>query len=206
MLARGPRPRGPGGGAVHAGLTAQLGSRPRRISIASVSYGGGREPRLGKRPQLGDLPVTSFTRRVRDLPCSTSYQPHYWGRTSRDRSPSALGIAPDPRGGIAGLREASSPQGVLAAGGTSPTGRLPWSTGNHRQSSYLSSRTAPRENGGRRGTLDPLYLEADRANGHFPQTSPIPVSRRPGERRDTRNTDPRHRSPVPLWGTVWEKL
>ena len=80
MHARGPRPRGPGGGAVHAGLTAQLGSRPGRISIASVSYGGGREPRLGKLPQLGDLPVTSTTRRVREHPCSTSYQPHNWGR------------------------------------------------------------------------------------------------------------------------------
>ena len=88
----------------------------------------------------------------------------------------------------------------MAAGGTSPTGRLPWSTGNCWQSSCLSSRTAPRENGGRRGTLDPLHLEPDRENGHFPQTSPIPVSRRPGERRDTRNTDPRHRSQVLLSG------
>ena len=204
MHARGPRPRGPGGGAVHAGLTAQLGSRPGRPSIASVSYGGGRRRRLGKRPQLGDLPVTSFTRRVRDRTCSTSYQPHYWGRPVSGSLPEC--DRADPRGGIAGRREATSPQGVLAAGGTSPTGRLPWSTGNHWSSSCLSSRTAPRENGGRRGTLDPQYLEAVRANGYLPQTSPIPVSRRPGERRDTRITDPRHRSQVLLWGTGWEKL
>ena len=167
-------------------------------SIAPVSYGGGRR-RLGKRPQLGDLPVTSTTRRVREHPCSTSYQPHNWGR------PVWVFVPPEcdgafSRGGIAGPREATSPRRASAAGGTSPTGRLPWSTGNYWQSSCLSSRTAPRENGGRRGTLDPQYLEAVRANGYFPQTSPIPVSRRPGERRDTRITDPRHRSQVPLSG------
>ena len=87
---------------------ADLGSS----SIAPVSYGGGRR-RLGKRPQLGDLPVTSTTRRVREHPCSTSYQPHYWGRPVSGSLPEC--DRADPRGGNAGLREATSPRSVFGS-------------------------------------------------------------------------------------------